>query len=212
MSRAVVLSLVAALLIVTTGCSTVETPGPVRQVADPTSTAGRSEFKIMITGQAARLNPTTRAWEPVDQFRRLGTLIIEPDPSGTGFSVGMASGSFSDLTAGTLHVVSNTYLLRDDGFVAPENWQAKRAAATVTTTPNGHTATIDPQAAQTVELNNFVVSGSPIGVPRQVLQGTLTIEVKGRSVSGTIELFGGDYVDTGAGMYASDVYDATFTS
>jgi hypothetical protein len=212
MPRTVALSLVAALLIVTAGCSAAETSGPIRPVADPTSTAGRSEFKVMITGQAARLNAATRTWEPVDQFRRLGTLIIEPDPSGTGFAVGLESGSFSDYTVGTLHVVSNTYLFRGDGFVAPENWQAKRAAATVTTSPTGHTATFEPDAAKRVELNNFVVSGSPIGVPRQVLQGTITIELKGRSASGTIELFGGDYIDTGAGSYASDVYDATFTT
>jgi hypothetical protein len=212
MPRSVVLSLVAALLIVTAGCGAAEPPGPTGQVPEPTSTAGRSEFKVMITGQAARWNGTTRSWDPVDDFRRLGTLIIEPDPSGTGFSIGLMSGSFTDYTAGTLHVVSNTYLLRDDGFVAPENWQAKLTAATVTTSPNGHTATIDPRAARTVELNTFVVSGSPIGVPKQVLEGTITVETKVRSVSGTIELFGGGHIDTGAGAYASDVYDAVFTS
>lgn len=212
MSRAVVASLVVALLAVLVGCGAPPTVGSTVPAPVTPSSADVRMYKVTINGQTGLFNGQTGAYESRETFRRIGTLVIEPGPDGTDFSIGLSSGPFVDRTLGALHVVSNSYVLRHDGYASATDWQAKRPAAQVSASEDGFVATIDPQAAPSVRLNTFVVGGAPTGAPKQILEGTLTITMSGRSVSGTLTLFGGDHVQTASGLYASDIYEATFTT
>jgi hypothetical protein len=213
MPRAAVTSLAVALLAVLVGCGTSAAPPPAAQAPVPVGAVDRTEYKVTITGHVGRWNDQTHEWDPTDPFRRVATLVIESDPTRDGgVAVGLSTGPFTDFTTGALHVVSNSYLLRDDGYTAEESWRAQTPMATVVSSPTGHTATIDPQVAQSVHLNNFVVAGSPLGVPRQILEGSITVEATEPAVKGSLTLFGGEYIDTGSGTYASEIYDAAFSS
>lgn len=169
-------------------------------------------YKIAIVGQTGSYNAATNTYEPSERFRRTGTLIVEQGAPGSDFSVGLSSGSFVDYSTGALHVVSNSYVLRHNDFVGDGVWQARTQVARMTNSSNEIVATIDPTAAPAIVLNNFVVRSTPVELPKQILEGTITITTSGQSVSGKIALFGGSYIETGTGAYAGNIYEATFTT
>ena len=206
--KATVVTIAVLLAALLTGPSPHLVTGPAPQLVAEDG----SGTPITIVGQTGQWNGMTRSYNLTANFRRSGNLYLEKNPLGSGTAIAVFSGSFADFDAGALHFVSNSYLLRHDTAVASFNSEARLPVATVQQRSSALVATIDPAAARTVQLNNFVVGGSALATAKQILQGTVRVTGSGSSMRGEIELYGGGYIEPGNAAFPVDVYKASFST
>jgi hypothetical protein len=160
--------------------------------SDPTG------YDVELSGQTEAWNGQSQSYETAQEFDRNGTLIVEPHPSGDGYAVGVLSGSFSEFGAGTLHFVSNSYVLRHVDSVADFNWKAQLDVARVTADEQGGSLSVEVSgdAARTEQLNNFALGTE--ASPKQILEGKLNLDfADDGTVSGKLDLYGGGYIEPG---------------
>lgn len=198
--------LAAALLASPPSYRVVTGPAPRLVAEDGVGTS------VTIAGQTGQWNGTTGSYNVRESFRRSGYIYLEKNPVGSGTAVAIFSGSVVDFSAGALHFVTNSYLLRHDTAIAAFNSQAMLPVATVNESSSELVATIDPAAARTVQMNNFVVDSSAFATPKPILQGTVHVTVSGSSISGNIELYGGGYIEPGNAALPVNIYKATFST
>jgi hypothetical protein len=160
--------------------------------------------QVTIVGTSYAWNGSTRLYEPTGSFQRSALLVIDTDGN-----FGIFAGSIGDASPGQLWFATNSYVYRLIEGPAASVYQAQIPVANVTEANGGQTleATVNINAP-TVQINSFAVVGQ--FSPKQVLSGSMQVNLSSTGASGTIDLYGGGYIEPG-NSFPVDLYRATFS-
>ncbi len=160
--------------------------------------------QVTIQGGSYVWNGSTGRYEPSGGFNRTGLLVID-----TNGDFGIFAGADGDASAGQIWFATNSYVYRLIQGPAASVWLSKISAANVSESNGGQAlaATVNTNA-RTVQLNEFAVVGQ--FEPKQILSGTMQVNLSKTGASGTIDLYGGGYIEPGNG-FPVNLYHATFS-
>jgi hypothetical protein len=167
---------------------------------------GPGTYNINLSGTTYQWNGQTGQYEPSENFNRAGVLIVDE-----GNDFGVLSGSIAETTAGRLWFVTNSYVYRNVSSVASYVWNARVPAASVSASADGRQleATVGT-GARAVQLNSFQVTSRTLSSPKQITAGKVSVDLSGGSPSGSVELYGGGYVEPG-NNFPVDLIKATIS-
>ena len=160
--------------------------------------------QVTLSGSTYAWNGQSGAYEPTGTFQRPALLVIDTDGN-----FGIFAGSVADGSLGQLWFATNSYVYRLIQGPAASVYQAQIPVANVSEGNGGQTlqATVNTNA-RTVQLNSFQVVGQVS--PKQILSGTMQVNLSSTGASGTIDLYGGGYLEPG-NSFPVDLYRATFS-
>jgi hypothetical protein len=160
--------------------------------------------QVTIAGSTYAWNGQTGLYEATGSFQRPALLVIDTDGN-----FGIFTGSVGDGSAGQLWFATNSYVYRLIQGPAASVYLSQISAANVAESNGGQTlqATVNTNA-RTVQVNSFAVVGQI--APKQILSGTMQVNLSSTGASGTVDLYGGGYIEPG-NSFPVDLYRATFS-
>lgn len=167
---------------------------------------GPGTYNINLSGTTYQWNGQTGQYEPSENFNRAGVLIVDE-----GNDFGILSGSIAETTAGRLWFVTNSYVYRNVSSVASYVWNARVPAASVSASSDGQQLEAAVETgARAVQLNSFQVTSRTLSSPKQITAGKVSVDLSGGSPSGSVELYGGGYIEPG-NNFPVDLIKATIS-
>jgi hypothetical protein len=169
-------------------------------------------------GNTSTIQPGVTQFAPAQNFTLTGILAIVPpgdttNASGNGVNpvdIGLYIGNTLAITpaAGSLAWASNSGIHM--AFLHANSSQKANVDDSIMTldpATNTITAIVDPRLAPTIQLNQFDKTGGLLGFPSPILAGqmTATLSADDKTVSGTIDFFGGGFIEP-----TTTAYHATF--
>jgi hypothetical protein len=183
-----------------TSTTDTQTPGLSRQQA------------IRLAGRTQVWNGDTQAYETVAQFTRDAQLFLVTKEIGGGTAFAILSGQLFEEKAGAILFATNTAALRDIPDISRNLVTASIDVAGLDVDDPGSGkfhATVDPVMARAVTVLYFHIRNGAKYPSKQILTGTVSLELTGEEVSGEIGLEGADFV---GGARPLNRYLATMTS
>jgi hypothetical protein len=178
-----------------------------------TSTPGLpSQMAIRLTGETQVWNGNTGAYESAAQFTRDAQLFLVTKEVGGGTAFAILSGQLFEEKAGALLFATNTAALRDIPDISRNLVTASIDVAGMDVDDPGagkFHATVDPVMARAVTALYFQIRNGANYPSKQILTGTVSLQLTGDRVSGEIALEGADFV---GGARPVNRYLATMTS
>lgn len=160
--------------------------------------------EVQITGSTYAWNGQSGLYEPTGSFQRNALLVVDTDGN-----FGILAGSVADGSTGQIWFATNSYVYRLVEGVAPSASLSQIQVANIAEANGGETlqATVNTNA-RAVQVNSFQVVGQI--APKQILSGTMQVNLSSSGASGTIDLYGGGYIEPG-NSFPVDLYHATFS-
>jgi hypothetical protein len=178
-----------------------------------TQTPGLSSQRaIRLAGTTQVWNGDTQAYETVAQFTRDAQLFLVTKEIGGGTAFAILSGQLFEEKAGAILFATNTAALRDIPDISRNLVTASIDVAGLDVDDPGagkFHATVDPVMARAVTVLYFHIRNGANYPSKQILTGTVSLELTGEEVSGDIALEGADFV---GGARPLNRYLATMTS
>ena len=183
-----------------------------------TSTAGApasqlpSQLAIRLDGTTPVWNGTTQMYETVAEFSRKAQLYLVTKEIGGGTALAVMSGQLFDERAGAILFATNTAALRDIPDISRNLVTASIDVAGLDVDdPSAGTfhASVDQVMARAVTALYFHIRDGANYPAKQILTGTISVQLDGPSVSGEIALEGADFV---GGARPVNRYLATLSS
>jgi hypothetical protein len=183
-------------------------PGAAERVATNAShgfsSAQPITREVTVSGSTYAWNGGTGLYEPTGSFQRQALLVIDTDGN-----FGIFAGSIGDASPGQIWFATNSSVYRLIQGPAASVYLSQIPVANVAESNGGQTlqATVNTNA-RTVQVNSFAVAGQ--FEPKQILSGTMQVNLSSTGASGTIDLYGGGYIEPG-NSFPVDLYRATFS-
>jgi hypothetical protein len=179
-------------------------PSPAPSVTLPSLTSTTDTTPGLSSQQAIRLhgmtqvwNGTTEAYETVARFTRDAQLFMVTKEIGGGTAFAILSGQLFEEKAGAILFATNTAALRDIPAISRNLVTASIDVAGLDIDDPGagkFHATVDPVMARAVTALYFQIRDGANYPSKQILTGTVSLEVTGEALSGDIALEGADFV------------------
>ena len=157
-------------------------------------------------------NGNTQSYETVAEFTRDAQLFMVTKEIGGGTAFAILSGELFEEKAGALLFATNTAALRDIPAINRNLVTASIDVAGLDVdepAAGRFHATVDPVMARAVTALYFHIRNGSNYPSKQILTGTVSLELTGDSVAGEIALEGADFV---GGARPVNRYLATMTS
>ena len=142
-------------------------------------------------------NGSTEEYETVAQFTRDAQLFMVTKEIGGGTAFAILSGQLFEEKAGAILFATNTAALRDIPDISRNLVTASIDVAGLDVDDPGagkFHATMDPVMARAVTALYFQIRNGSNYPSKQILAGTVSVELAGEAVSGDIALEGADFV------------------
>ena len=142
-------------------------------------------------------NGSTQTYETAAQFSRDAQLYLVTKEIGGGTALAVMSGRMFEEQAGAILFATNTAALRDIPDINRNLVTASIDVAGLDVDdPSAGTfhATVDQVMARAVTALYFHIRNGANYPPKQILTGTMSVQLNGGSVSGEIALEGADFV------------------
>ena len=189
----------------------VTLPSLTSTAAAPTSELP-SQLPIRLDGTTQVWNGSTQTYETAAQFSRDAQLYLVTKEIGGGTALAVMSGRMFEEQAGAILFATNTAALRDIPDINRNLVTASIDVAGLDVDdPSAGTfhATVDQVMARAVTALYFHIRNGANYPPKQILTGTMSVQLNGGSVSGEIALEGADFV---GGARPVNRYLATISS
>ena len=193
------------------GAPTVGLPS-LSSATDTQAPGPPSQLPIRLNGRTQVWNGTTQSYETVAEFTRDAQLFMVTKEIGGGTAFAILSGELFEEKAGALLFATNTAALRDIPAISRNLVTASIDVAGLDVdepSAGKFHATVDPVMARAVTVLHFHIRNGSNYPSKQILTGTVSLELPGASVSGEIALEGADFV---GGARPVNRYLATVTS
>jgi hypothetical protein len=180
--------------------------------ADATSSGIPRQLAIRLQGETQVWNGNTNSYETASQFTKDAQLFLVRKPVGGGTAFAIQCGELLEEKAGAMLFATNTAALAD---IPAINRQVVDAAIDVAgmdvdePAAGRFHATVNQVMARAVTALYFQIRNGANYPPKQILAGTVSLQLQGGSVSGEIALDGADFV---GGARPVNRYLATITS
>jgi hypothetical protein len=187
--------------------SPAETQGPgsgpsitlpsLTSTADTPSPGLPSQRAIRLEGRTQVWNGSTEEYETVAQFTRDAQLFMVTKEIGGGTAFAILSGQLFEEKAGAMLFATNTAALRDIPDISRNLVTASIDVAGLDVDDPGagrFQATVDPVMARAVTALYFQIRNGANYPSKQILAGTVSLELTGDAVAGDIALEGADFV------------------
>jgi hypothetical protein len=180
--------------------------------ADATSQGIPRQLAIRLQGETQVWNGNTNSYETASQFTKDGQLFLVKKPIGGGTAFAIQCGELLEEKAGAMLFATNTAALAD---IPAINRQVVDASIDVAgmdlddPAVGRFHATVNQVMARAVTALYFQIRDGGNYPPKQILAGTVSLQLQGSSVSGEIALDGADFV---GGARPVNRYLATITS
>jgi hypothetical protein len=183
-----------------TSTTDTQTPGLPSQVA------------IRLDGRTQVWNGDTQVYETVAEFTRDAQLFLVTKEIGGGTAFAILSGELLEEKAGAILFATNTAALRDIPAISRNLVTASIDVAGLDVDEpraGKFHATVDPVMARAVTALYFQIRDGATYPSKQILTGTVSLELTGEEVSGEIAVEGADFV---GGARPLNRYLASITS
>jgi hypothetical protein len=156
-----------------------------------------SQRAIRLEGRTQVWNGSTEEYETVAQFTRDAQLFMVTKEIGGGTAFAILSGQLFEEKAGAMLFATNTAALRDIPDISRNLVTASIDVAGLDVDDPGagrFHATVDPVMARAVTALYFQIRNGANYPSKQILAGTVSLELTGDAVAGDIALEGADFV------------------
>jgi hypothetical protein len=195
-------------------------PSSLFTSSDPTGTRGGgsatpqlvAQRAITLTGETQVWNGQTSSYQTVQHFRRDAQLFMITKAIGGGTAFAIQSGQLLEERAGVILYATNTAALQDIPAINRTLVTASIDVAGLDVddpAAGKFHATVDPVMSRAVTVLSFQIRNGSNYPPKQILAGTVRLEVAGDAVTGQMALEGADLV---GGARPLNRYLATISS
>lgn len=160
--------------------------------------------QVTVQGATYAWNGAAGNYQPTGSFSRQALLAVDTDGN-----FGIFAGRAGDASAGQIWFATNSYVFRLIQGPAASVYNSRTPVAQIAEGNGGSTLqAVVTTNARAVQLNEFSVVGQI--APKQILSGTMQLNLSQSGASGTIDLYGGGYIEPG-NSFPVDLYRATFS-
>jgi hypothetical protein len=167
---------------------------------------------ITLTGETQVWNGQTASYQTAQHFRRDAQLFMITKAIGGGTAFAIQSGQLIEERAGAILFATNTAALQDIPAINRSLVTASIDVAGLDVddpAAGKFRATVDPVMSRAVTVLSFQIRNGSNYPPKQILAGTVSLELAGDVVTGKIALEGADFV---GGARPLNRYLATISS